>query len=148
MVTHAAVLTLFARTWCRSPEDAVQEAFCRLYRIVSEPSDPVAWLFTVVRRLAIDMGKSDRRRSARESLAVRWFAESEVDGLDAADAVRALEQLDREQREVIVARLWGQLTFEQIAASCGTSVSTAHRRYEAGLAAIREQLGESCPTTS
>ena len=61
--------------------------------------------------------------------------------------MRALEQLPPEQREVIVARLWGGLSFEQIAAVAGCSASTAFRRYEAGIEALRRLLGVSCPTT-
>ena len=38
-----------------------------------------------------------------------------------------------EQREVIVAQLWGGLTFEQVGELMGSSSSTAHRLYQAGL---------------
>ncbi|MBX9628621.1 MAG: sigma-70 family RNA polymerase sigma factor, partial [Gemmataceae bacterium] len=76
---------------------------------------------------------------------VRWFAEPAVDGLDAAEAVAALESLAPDQREVIVARLWGGLTLNQIASAAGCSVATAFRRYEAGIAALRERLGAACP---
>jgi RNA polymerase sigma factor (sigma-70 family) len=144
---HAAALVLFARQWCDSPEDAVQDAFCKLAS-ASPPDDAVAWLYRVVRNAAIDAGRSARRRVQREQVAARsvlWFAESEIDGLDAKMAVAALEALAPEMREVIVARLWGGLTLEQIAIAMSCSVSTAHRRYEAGIAALRERLGVTCP---
>jgi DNA-directed RNA polymerase specialized sigma24 family protein len=51
-----------------------------------------------------------------------------------------------EQREVIVARLWGGLTFEQIAELASVSSSSVHRWYVAGLASLRERLDASCPT--
>ena len=38
-------------------------------------------------------------------------------------------------------------TDTEIAAVMGGSASTAHRRYEAGIEALRRLLGESCPTT-
>jgi RNA polymerase sigma-70 factor (ECF subfamily) len=147
---HAAALVLYARQWCVAPEDVVQAAFAKLAAAGTAPGDPAAWLYTVVRNAAIDAGKADRRRQKREQAVarpVRWFAEREVDGLDAAAAVRALEALPADQREVIVARLWGGVTLEQIAAVAGCSVSTAHRRYEAGIAALRERLGVPCPKT-
>lgn len=146
---HAAVLVLYARQWCGTPEDVVQEAFCRYVAQPVEPSDPAAWLFRVVRHVAMDAGKADRRRKLREERAARveWFAEAEVEGLDATAAVAALESLAPDQREVIVARLWGGLKFEQIADAAGCSVSSAHRRYEAGIAALRERLGVACPKT-
>ena len=144
---HAAALVLFARQWCDCPEDVVQDAFCKLVT-TSWPDDPGAWLYRVVRNAAIDAGRSTRRRVKREQVAarsVRWFAECEIDGLDAESAVAALESLDPEMREVIVARLWGGLTLEQIASATGCSASTAHRRYEAGITALRERLGVTCP---
>ena len=76
-----------------------------------------------------------------------WFVEPRVSGLEAAEAVGALQTLPDELREVIVLRMWSDLTLEQVAAAVGCSVSTAHRRYEAGLSALRERLGESCPKT-
>jgi RNA polymerase sigma factor (sigma-70 family) len=112
------------------------------------PVDAVAWLYRVVRNGAIDAGKADRRRQRRESVAakpVRWFAEREIDGLDADAAVQALECLPADHREVIVARLWSGMTLEQIADVVGCSVSSAHRRFEAGIVALRERLGVSCP---
>ena len=59
-------------------------------------------------------------------------------------AAAELSALPIEQREVIVAHLWGGLTFEQIAEVSGTSSSTAHRLYGSGLSTLRERLGVSC----
>jgi RNA polymerase sigma factor (sigma-70 family) len=143
---HAAALVLFARQWCDCPEDVVQEAFCKL-ATTAPPDDSIAWLYRVVRNAAIDAGRSSRRRAKREQVAARsiqWFAESNIEGLDAATAVAALESLASEMREVIIARMWGGLTLEQIAIAAGCSVSTVHRRYEAGIAALRERLGVAC----
>jgi RNA polymerase sigma factor (sigma-70 family) len=148
IASHAAALALFARQWCACPEDAVQDAFCKLVRQSAPPDDPVAWLFRVVRTTALDRGKADRRRAKREAASAkseRWFAEPEVEGLDAETAMAALEALPAELREVIVARLWGGMTLEQVAAVAGCSLSTAHRRYETGIAALRERLGVTCP---
>jgi RNA polymerase sigma-70 factor (ECF subfamily) len=147
---HVAALVLFARPWCAAPEDVVQDAFCKLAARADPPADPVAWLYRVVRNGALDAGKADRRRRRREALAARpvvWFTESAIDGLDAAQAVAALEGLPAEQREVIVGRLWGGLTLERVAAVVGCSVSSAHRRFAAGVAALRKRLGVPCPKT-
>jgi RNA polymerase sigma-70 factor (ECF subfamily) len=146
---HAARLMLFARQWCHVPEDAVQEAFLKLARLAVPPDDPLAWLYRATRNAAIDAGKSQRRRERREQASARrdWFVQGEVDGLSAEEAVAALERLPAEQREVIVARLWGGLSFEQIGAVMGCSASSAHRRHEAGIEALRRLLGASCPRT-
>jgi RNA polymerase sigma factor (sigma-70 family) len=148
---HGAALVLCARQWCIEPEDVVQEAFLKLARQSMVPDDAVAWLYRVVRNGAIDAGKLARRRRRRETAAarpVRWFIEPEVDGLDAATAVAALERLSPEEREVIVARHWGGLSFEQIALVVGCSTSTAFRRYSSGVDQLRERLGVLCPNRS
>jgi RNA polymerase sigma-70 factor (ECF subfamily) len=151
MVQHAAPLVLYARQWCAEPEDVVQEAFVKLVRQSRPPPDVIAWLYRVVRNGAIDAAKMAQRRQRRESAAarpVRWFVEPEVDGLDANAAVAALQQLPPEQREVIVARHWGNLSFEQIAEAAGCSASTAFRRYTAGVEDLRRHLGVICPNRS
>jgi len=68
--------------------------------------------------------------------------------LDADAAVDALKRLPLEQREIIVARLWGGLSFEQIAAVAECSASTAFRRFSAGIDALRQTLGASCTNHS
>ncbi len=148
---HGPPLILYARQWCDAPEDAVQEAFLKLLSLRQPPRAVVPWLYRVVRNAALDAGKMDRRRQRRESAAarsVRWFVEPQVDGLDATAAVAALQHLPDEQREVIVARLWGCLSFEDIAEAVGCSASTAFRRYSAGLDALRKELGVPCPNRS
>jgi RNA polymerase sigma-70 factor (ECF subfamily) len=148
---HGPPLVLYARQWCRAPEDVVQDAFLKLFAQRPPPQEVVPWLYRVVRNGALDAAKLDRRRQRRESAVARparWFVEPEVDGLDADAAVAALQRLPPEQREVIVARLWGGLSFEQIAGVAGCSASTAFRRFSAGLDALRRALGEPCPKTS
>jgi RNA polymerase sigma factor (sigma-70 family) len=107
----------------------------------------VPWLYRVVRNGALDAGKTRRRRQRREQVAARperWFLETAIEGLDAEVAVAALRRLPVEQREVIVARLWGGLSFEQIGAVAGCSASTAFRRFDAGIDALRQELGIPC----
>jgi RNA polymerase sigma-70 factor (ECF subfamily) len=149
--SHTAALVLSARQWCSEPEDVVQEAFAKLVRQSRPPVDAAAWLYRVVRNGAIDAFRRARRRQRRESAVarpVRWFIEPEVDGLYADTAVAALERLVPEEREVIVARHWGGLSFEQIANVVGCSASTAFRRYTAGVEELRRQLGVICPNRS
>jgi RNA polymerase sigma-70 factor (ECF subfamily) len=145
---HAAPLILYARQWCDEPEDVVQTAFIKLAQQAMSPEDPAAWLYRVVRNGALDAAKKTRRRQRRESAVARpdrWFVEPEVDGLDAEAAVAALHRLEMDQREVIVAHLWGGLSFEQIAVAAGCAASTAFRRYTAGVAELRRQLEVPCP---
>ena len=150
---HAAALELYARQWCETPEDVVQEAFLKLAGQGGLPNNPAAWLFRVVRNGAINSAKAAQRRRRHESRSAAglksWFLGdpfvSRPDSPDPELATAELHSLPLEQREVIVAHLWGGLTFEQISEVSGTSSSTAHRLYRAGLTTLRERLGVSCP---
>ncbi len=150
---HAAALTLYARQWCAQPEDVVQAAFLKLVAVRTPPDRPAAWLFRAVRNAAIDASRSARRRSHYETRAAArspaWFAPpDDPTGLDARAAADALQTLPPEVREIIVAHLWGGLTFEEIASTVGSSAATCYRRYAAGLDKLRQQLGASCQTTA
>jgi RNA polymerase sigma-70 factor (ECF subfamily) len=152
---QGGALALFASQWTDAADDCVQEALIELARQQRVPDSPVAWLFSVVRNRAISRARSARRRERHESRAGQWkLREVEVregaarEGEAPAEpeqVVAALASLDQELREVVVARTWGGLGFEQIAELVGCSTSTAHRRYIAGLAALRERLAAICP---
>lgn len=146
---HGAALVLYARQWCSAPEDVVQEAFIQLARQPVLPERPLPWLYRVVRNGAISATRGARRRRRHEAAAAQpkdaWFESAAGDRLDAAWATRSLESLPAEQREVIVARLWGGLSFQEIADLVGTSSSSAHRWYEAGLAMLRERMERNAP---
>lgn len=142
--THAATLELFAAQWTNAPADCVQEAFIQLMRQKELPRNVKAWLFRVVRNGAISMARASQRRKKHETRAAdmgsTWFVNDPSASLDAVAVTETLQLLPNEQREVIVARLWGGLTFEQIADVVDASSSSVHRRYEAGLQALRERL--------
>jgi RNA polymerase sigma factor (sigma-70 family) len=145
---HAPALELFARQWCDCPEDIVQEALIKLAGQTCLPQDTAAWLYRVVRNAAITASRSSQRRRRHEAVAAdrrpAWFEPSVADPLDARTAAAALESLPIEQREVVIARIWGGLSFQQIGRLVGASDSAAHRRYEAGLSALRTKLRTPC----
>ena len=148
---HAAALELYARQWCDTPEDVVQDAFLKLAGQRDVPSNPAAWLFRVVRNGAVDAGYASRRRKHHETAAAAgwasWFEDDAADRagiLDPETAAAELHALPIDEREIIIAHLWGGLTFEQIGAVAGCSSSTAHRLYARGLSTLRERLGVPC----
>ena len=145
---HGPPLALYARQWCRTPEDVVQEAFLRLVDQTEAPENVVAWLYRVVRNGALNAARASARRGRHESAAAGrakpWFDECDDPLLDGQEATDALKHLPDAQRETVVARLWGGLSFDEVAELTGTSASTAYRRYEAGIQALRERLGVPC----
>src|SRR5437016_6251764 len=139
---HAPALRLYARQWADGGEDIVQDAFVKLARQDPPPGRVLPWLYRVVRNGALAACRAAgrrRRREGRVSAPEAWFAATD-DQLDAQEVARLLSELPLELREAIVARVWGGLTFEEAAALAGCSLPTAHRRYQAGLTALREKL--------
>jgi RNA polymerase sigma-70 factor (ECF subfamily) len=160
---QGAALELFAAQWSDSPEDCVQEAFIQLVQLPAPPDNVAAWLFHVVKQRAISTHRAASRRRRHEALASRLILESAEDvfggGLsnapsgqsvaadfDAEELAAALNELDDECREVVLARIWGALGFAEIAASMGLSTSTVFRRFETGLKTLKELLEGSCLT--
>ncbi len=144
---HGPALVLYARQWSVVPEDVVQEAMIQLFRQKEPPDDPVGWLFRVVRNGAISQARQHARRRRREEATAKlrtpWFHESSEARLAAEEATQALKRLPPDERETLVARLWGGLSFEQVGRLTGVSTSTAHRRYEAGLNRLRRLMTEN-----
>lgn len=143
---HAAALELYARQWTHAPEDCVQDAFVQLLRQPAVPDNAGAWLFRVVRNRALSTRRSDMRRTKHEQRAAveqpGCFV-SAAGPLDADEVARALEMLPGEQREIVVARIWGELTLQQVAEVVQLPRSTVHRRYHEALATLRKQLGDA-----
>jgi RNA polymerase sigma factor (sigma-70 family) len=139
----SAPLVLYARQLCRHPEDVVQEALLSLRTERVAPTNTRTWLFRVVRHRALNNLRGEERRRKYETEfgreRVAWF-ESSTSSLDVREAVAALEALPSEERETIVARLWGGLTLGEIATLTNTSLATAQRRYVRGLEKMRESL--------
>jgi len=139
---HARALRLYAQQWPGGDEDLVQDAFVKLAQQSPAPEQVLPWLYRVVRNGALAAGRGEGRRRRREdrvSASEVWFTSAD-DRIDGQEATRLLAELPLEQREVVVARIWGGLTFEEVAQMAGCSLPTAHRRYQAGLAALRERL--------
>ncbi len=145
---HSAALELYARQWCDDAPDVVQTAFVRLIEQEQTPTSTVAWLYRVVRNAALMQRRSDRRRQSLEArvsqMSPQWFVPSMGECLDSESATHALQEISEECREVVIARIWGKLTFDEISEITNTSSSTAHRRYLEGLDLLRKKLGVSC----
>ena len=148
----APKLLLFARQWVASPadaEDVVQAAFVKFWQHqpMAQP-EHYPLLYSTVRTCALDFRRSSERRIRREANpdagVVRedspFFDHAVEQREDAALIELALRELPIEQREVVVLRVWGGLTFAEIAAALDQSINTISSRYRYALQALRRDL--------
>lgn len=137
-------------------EDVVQTAFVRFWRrYPNAPEEQYGLLFAAVRTAAIDALRRSNRRVYREDLYFKdenhlredsaqkeggapWFQEGR--NLQATLIQRALERLPVEQREVVVLKVWGELTFAQISETLQVVPNTVASRYRLAMKALRKEL--------
>jgi RNA polymerase sigma factor (sigma-70 family) len=150
---HGAALALYAAQWTDSADDCVQEALVELAGQRQPPDHVVAWLYRVVKHRALNAARGDRRRRERESQAMaERFPETEktaaIDGEATMAATEALVQLEPGERELVVMRIWGNLTYDEIGVALNVSTATAYRQYVRALTKLRSVFLESPCTTS
>ena len=79
------------------------------------PAEPVPWLYQAVRFRAINLHRSERRRHEREQAVADqrepFFIQAPASDIDLAGLEAALEQLTDQNREIVVARIWGCLLY-------------------------------------
>ncbi len=148
----APKLLLFARQWCSEAadaEDVVQTAFVKFWkRQPNAGREHYPLLFAAVRSTALDLIRGTERRARREAEPAvtvlredATFFDCTVEQReDAALIENALRGLPAEQREVLVLRVWGGLTFAEIAATLDASINTVAARHRYALEALRRQL--------
>ena len=161
LVAHGPKFLLFARQQTRSQEDAkdvFQDALVKLVEKVRTGEfvgGQEAWqpyLYTAIRRLAIDLSRRDDRRKRREDSVSAdsetdqyeafhpWFEGEESDDETRSQLEDQLKQLPEKFSEVIIMKVWGERTFAEIGETLGISQNTAASRYRYGLEALKKSL--------
>ena len=148
---HAPKFLLFARQQARSEADAqdlVQDSLVEaMQRQRNDGPPPPALVFATIRRRAIDLARSEDRRSRREQAAFDevpecWFDRNAEENELGPLMQNAMKRLPDIYREVITLKVWGELTFAEIAAALDIPANTAASRYRYGLAELRKLTKE------
>lgn len=155
-------MLLFARQQTRSHQDAedvLQDALVKLIEKIRNDEfigGPEAWqpyLYTAIRRLAIDLSRRDDRRKRREDTVGAadeeenhesfhpWFESESSDDETRVQLEEKLKELPAKFSEVILMKIWGERTFSEIGEILGISQNTAASRYRYGLEALKRSLG-------
>jgi RNA polymerase sigma-70 factor (ECF subfamily) len=149
-----ARLELAARLIVRDPElarDAVQDAMLSAWRNLPGLRDPDrfdAWLHRLTIRSCLNLGRRKRRRVIEVEM-------TPLDDIAIADASalvadrdlieRALDELEPEQRAVIVLRYFLELTVPEAAEVLGIPLGTAKSRLHRALSQMRVELPSDDP---
>ena len=133
------------------PDDLVSEIFAAaltsLARFSGGEADFRGWLFTIAQRRVVD---DLRRRSRRvettayepdlDDRVVDSAEDRSLDALGAQWARSVIERLAPDQREVLLLRVLGDLTVEQVATALGKSPGAVKALQRRGLASARRIL--------
>jgi len=141
-------LVLYARQITGSLEDAedvVQMAFVRWWRRYPDGDESqVPLLYAAVRTIALDLRRGDQRRQNREQNSVEdapvFFDTVLEDKERGAFVEEAMRELPPMQKEVVTLKIWGGLTFAEIASMLGESINTITSRYRYALTAMQKRL--------
>jgi RNA polymerase sigma-70 factor, ECF subfamily len=152
LARHSPALLLFARQQARREADAqdlVQEAVVESWQRQSNGAPPpLGLVYATIRRRAIDLARRDGRRAGREEAAHRdgpqcWF-DADPDERERSRLIgKAMCELSEIHRDVVTLKVWGGLTFSEIAEALDIPANTAAARYRYGLIELRKLTKET-----
>ena len=127
-----------------SAEDVVQEAIVAVASVRTQPDNLEAYLFRTVRNKALH--HLDKIKRIDDTVDAADFLDlascSNETQVLAKQVVRQMDELTLDQRQVIIMKLFGDLTFDEIAQITDTSLNTVASWYRRGLERLRERIYE------
>jgi RNA polymerase sigma-70 factor (ECF subfamily) len=139
------------------PAGSVNDVLLRVFRGVDrfegDEAGFRAWVFTIARNSLVDERRKARRRvtvtpmePAEELLPEEPASEQRaLTRLGTRDVVDAIDSLVPDQREVLLLRILGDLTVDQVAAVLGKRPGAVKALQRRGLAALRRRLDPQDP---
>ena len=145
-------LVRFAVAITRSQHDAEDCVQTSLVRIATDPkllasvTCPWSYMLRMVRNEALLVGRRKRVRAVSNDL-TDLVTVRRVDELEREETFRAvwsaLRALPVEQAEVVVLKIWEEMTFAQIGEVLDASPNTVASRYQYALAKLSRRLSNS-----
>lgn len=128
----------------------IQDALIRLWGYQEErdnvpPDLPLA--YSVLRFVSMDHGKKQSRKKRKEEAVIflhdqddHWL-DTSAEQDEESDILReAVDSLGEKLREVVTLKIWGGLTFKEIAETMAISPNTAASRYRYALEQLERKL--------
>jgi RNA polymerase sigma-70 factor (ECF subfamily) len=119
-------------------EDVLHQVFLEMLGRISLPDEPRPYLFRAVRNRALNSRRGRERLTGLDHH--EWLVKTEATMQAAIAIEKAMRDLPPEQREVVVMKVWGEMTLEEMAAVLEIPVNTAASRYRYALGKLRELL--------
>ncbi len=142
-------LVRFAVALTRNQHDAEDAVQTSLLRVADRPNllvpttCPWAYLLRIVRNEALLIARRKKRWTGASSL-TDLITCCRVDEMEREETYRAvwsaLRTLPPEQAEVVVLKIWEEMTFAQIAAVLEESANTVASRYQYAMAKLSKRL--------
>ncbi|NCA83377.1 MAG: sigma-70 family RNA polymerase sigma factor [Opitutae bacterium] len=133
-------------------EETMQNVFVKIARNrarLAAARSLKAYLFTMTRNEAYTLARQRGRREISvdpQSFGLIPATPADLPAPEeAAAAARLLAALPEKQREVVVLKIYEEMTFDEIARSLRISLNTAASRYRYGLEKLRQRLKEGSP---
>ncbi len=133
-------------------QDLTQEVLLRVVRGLSgyRPEKPVeSWVITIAANLCRDYYRNPKKGQSldviEDGLKETWVGETPDVLAEAAEwkerLPKAVDRLPPEQKEVVLLRVYGSMTFQQIADAVGCPLNTALGRMRYAILNLRKYLG-------
>lgn len=123
-------------------EDCVAETFVRLTQIKrfsAKNGDGKGFILTVARNVAFEQ----RRRYKKEciSFVIQGYGEADKTVEDSIFLNQLMKNLNDKQRQIVVMRIYSELTFKEIAKIMKSPESTVKSRYKKAMDILQEKAG-------
>jgi RNA polymerase sigma-70 factor, ECF subfamily len=146
LARHGSVALLYARQLTATyadAQDALHDGFLRFWTHRSAALNAPTLFFASVRSAALDLHRRAARRRRRELAHMppaSLLSGPAIDS-DLREQIEiALLQLPEPQREVVVLKIWSDLTFAQIAEALAESPNTIATRYRYAMRKLEQLL--------
>lgn len=125
-------------------EDAVLDAMLAISQLKYSPDDLAAYLFRTVRNKALHSAKQQHRFKDDAELAnfIDSHQQSPEQQIFVKQVLEHLTHLESNQQQVLIMKLFGDLTFQEIAEVTATNPNTVASWYRRGVASLKEKIHE------
>ncbi len=123
-------------------EDALQDTMLQIVKYASSyrpGSNPRAWILTIARHRALDIVRRRKKTLPLDELTLA----QETAATERTDtALSLLDRLKRDERLLVVLRLYEELPYDEIARIMKISTYAAQKRYQRALQKLKQRINE------